>query len=197
MLYAQCYCKTTAILTPNAVYLTDTKFNPLQLIVSLAKFNRAVPKLAVLQHTHTTTHTRPLLYTSLAAMQSPPNSHTATKSHTHLWLLIGLVVNLGPVIPVLGLARLRVGDGLGGQEVPVVLQRATLRPAVVDLHLIGVVRSDDQRVQVRELVILWKTERGRGEGGGDVVGLLVSLLEPALHYHYTVVCSYYVHHSCY
>lgn len=112
----------------------------------------------------------------LPLFNSLPHTHETTR----LGLLVRLVVDLGSVVPVLRLAGLRVRDGLGGQEVPVVLQRATLDAAVVDLHLVRVVRSDDERVQVGELVVL-----AMGEKRGD--GRLLSFLGFFYHWHYIVI----------
>lgn len=65
---------------------------------------------------------------------------------THLWFGVFGVVDLGPVVPVLGLLSLRVLDLHGGQEVPVLLQLARFYLLVVDPHLIGLVGVQDQRV---------------------------------------------------
>lgn len=72
----------------------------------------------------------------------------------HLRLGVLRVINLGPLIPVIRFPGLGVLDLPGGQEVPVLLQAARFHPPIVDLHLIGVVRPDHQRVEVGELIIL-------------------------------------------
>jgi hypothetical protein len=59
-----------------------------------------------------------------------------------------------PVVPVLGLLCLGILDHLGREEVPVLLQGAGLRLLVVDQDLVGVVRVQDQGVQVGEHVVL-------------------------------------------
>ena len=59
-----------------------------------------------------------------------------------------------PVVPVLGLRGLGILDLLGGQEVPVVLQRAGLGLLVIDEDLVGVVRVEDEGVQVGEHIVL-------------------------------------------
>jgi len=80
---------------------------------------------------------------------------------THLGLGVFGVVDLAVVVPVLGLLGLGVLDLLDGQEVPVLLQRAGLHLLVVNLHLIGLVGVQDQRVQMGQLVILDMKEKGR------------------------------------
>lgn len=72
------------------------------------------------------------------------------------YLRLGVVgvVDLGAVVPVLWFLGLGVLDRLGGQEVPVLLQRAGLHLLVVDLHLVRLVWVQDQGVQVGELIIL-------------------------------------------
>ncbi|RUS71971.1 hypothetical protein EGW08_020264, partial [Elysia chlorotica] len=74
-----------------------------------------------------------------------------------LSLRVGDVLRL---VPVLGLAVLRVidlltlipvvGDFLGWQKVPVSLELSTLNLLVVDLHFIGVVRANNQGVQMAD-----------------------------------------------
>ena len=72
----------------------------------------------------------------------------------YLGLGVGGVVHLLTVVPVLRLLGLWVLDLLGGQHVPVLLHAAGLHLLIVDLHFVRLVRVQDQRVQVGELVIL-------------------------------------------
>ena len=89
------------------------------------------------------------------------HSDQVTSMTSDLWLGVLRVVDLGSVVPVLGLCCFWVRDGLGCEEVPVVFKTATLDLLVVDLHFVGVVGAEDQRVQVSELVILWGMRRVR------------------------------------
>ena len=87
--------------------------------------------------------------------------HTLCQKCIYLWLGSFGVINLCSVIPVLRLLGFGVGNLLRRKEVPVVLKVATLHTLVVNLHLVGVVRTNDEGVQVSEFVILWG-----GRGGG-------------------------------
>lgn len=75
---------------------------------------------------------------------------------TDLWLGVCLVINLGTVIPVLWLLGFWVLDLLRRQNIPVLLQGAGLHLLVVDLHLVGLIRVQDQCVEVSQLVVLAK-----------------------------------------
>jgi len=54
----------------------------------------------------------------------------------------------------LGFLVFRILDGLGRQHVPVGAQVTLLHLLVVDQDFVGVVRGDDERVQVGVLVVL-------------------------------------------
>uniref|UniRef100_A0A2M4DHF4 Putative secreted protein n=1 Tax=Anopheles darlingi TaxID=43151 RepID=A0A2M4DHF4_ANODA len=58
------------------------------------------------------------------------------------------------VVPVFRLLRLRILDLLRWQEVPVFLQATRLHLLVIDQHFVRVVRAHDERVEVREHVVL-------------------------------------------
>ena len=79
---------------------------------------------------------------------------------SYLGLGVGGVVHLLTVIPVLWFLGLWVLDLLGWQEVPVLLQSARLHLLVVDPHLIGLIRVQDQGVQMCQLVVLDMRQKG-------------------------------------
>lgn len=82
----------------------------------------------------------------------------------YLWLGSIRVIDLWSVIPVLRLLGFWVGDLLGREEVPVILKATTFNTFVVNLHLVGVVRANDEGVKVSKLIILWwEGEREREE----------------------------------
>lgn len=68
----------------------------------------------------------------------------------------------------LGLGLGRVVDLLGEKKVEVVVQRATLNLDVVDLDLVGVVRVDNESVQVGKLIRL----AGNGLLGQEILALV-------------------------
>merc|ERR1740128_993607 len=65
------------------------------------------------------------------------------------------VINLGSLVPVFGFLGFRILDGLGGEEVPVSFQISRLNFFIVDQDFIGLVRFDNQSVQVGVDIILW------------------------------------------
>lgn len=80
--------------------------------------------------------------------------HTKLKIPPHLWFGGLWVIDLCLVVPVLRLLGFRIWDGLGREEVPVVLQVSSFHSLVVNLHLIGVVWLDDESVKMSELIVL-------------------------------------------
>ncbi len=74
--------------------------------------------------------------------------------HTYFRLRILRIVNLGSIVPIFRFLSLRVWDGLGGQEVPVLLERTLLLFLVVNLYHVRVVRAYNERVQMGELIVL-------------------------------------------
>lgn len=84
--------------------------------------------------------------------EPPPKKNK--QMQTDLGFLVVRVGNLLPVIPVLWLFGFRVLNLFGRQDVPVILQTAGFDLLIVDLHLVSVVRVDNQRVQVTVLIIL-------------------------------------------
>ena len=75
-------------------------------------------------------------------------------SLSHLRLGVLWIRNLCSVVPILWFRGLGVQDVLGQQNIPVVLDGTSLRSLVVDLNLVGVVWSEDEGVEMGELVIL-------------------------------------------
>lgn len=73
-----------------------------------------------------------------------------------LWFLVFGIIDLRLVIPIFWFLSIWVINLLGWQEAPVVFQLARLNLLIVDLDLIGVVWSDNQRVEVSINVILCK-----------------------------------------
>merc|ERR1740128_70796 len=69
--------------------------------------------------------------------------------------LVFRVINLGSLVPVFGFLGFRILDGLGGEEVPVSFQISRLNFFIVDQDFIGLVRFDNQSVQVGVDIILW------------------------------------------
>merc|ERR1740128_299897 len=65
------------------------------------------------------------------------------------------VINLGSLVPVFGFLGFRILDGLGREEVPVSFQISRLNFFIVDQDFIGLVRFDNQSVQVGVDIILW------------------------------------------
>lgn len=74
--------------------------------------------------------------------------------NTHLRLRVAGVIDLGFVVPVAWLRCSRVWNGLCWKEVKIVLQASTLNLAVVNLDLIGVVRTNNQCVKMSVFIIL-------------------------------------------
>lgn len=69
-------------------------------------------------------------------------------------LRVGGIVHFGVFDPVGGFLRVRVGDAARAGEVPVFFELAISDLFVVHAHLVGVVRVEDERVQMRELIVL-------------------------------------------
>ena len=74
--------------------------------------------------------------------------------NTHLRLGVAGVIDLGSVVPVAWLRRSRVWNGLCWKEVKIVLQASTLNLAVVNLDLIGIVRTNNQCVKMSVFIVL-------------------------------------------
>ena len=92
-------------------------------------------------------------------------------SLSHLRLGVLWIRNLCSVVPILWFRGLGVQDVLGQQNIPVVLDGTSLRSLVVYLDLVGVVWSEDEGVEMGELVILGGRERrGEEEGGKEKEG---------------------------
>lgn len=107
---------------------------------------------------------------------------TKTKhKQTDLWLLVVRVRNLLPVVPVLWFFGFWILNLFGRQEVPVILQISRFNLLIVDLHLISVVRVDNQCVQVTVLIIL----HGRKE-------MLTTMNDVWLFYCALLTCEYCV-----
>ena len=74
-------------------------------------------------------------------------------SHAHLRFGILGIINLCPVVPIGWLRSFRVRDFLGGQEIPIFLQGPALSLLVVYFNLVSVVWTNNESVEVSELII--------------------------------------------
>lgn len=99
----------------------------------------------------------------LKTEEQPYTQKCEEQKKKYLRLGIVSIVNLGTVIPVLWFLGLWILDFLGGQEIPVLLQRSRLHLLIVNLYLVGLVWVEDQRVQVCKFIILQEGEREMGQ----------------------------------
>ncbi len=95
-----------------------------------------------------------IIQSKLKAETDPALPHRWYETESNLRFGVRLIVDPGAVVPVLRFLGFGVLDLLRGQEVPVLLQRARLHLLVVNLHLVRLIRIQDQCVQVSQFIIL-------------------------------------------